>query len=569
MSNCSFHQVPPCVFCLIPAYKPPEELVSLVSEIFELARDDIPQIVVVDDGSGELFEPVFEKLNALSGVTVIKHAINMGKGAALKTGFNHILTTSPSVISIVTADADGQHAPADIVKVVRIALENPDQLIIGTRSFQKEVPFRSRIGNILTRMIYGLLTGVKLIDTQSGLRVWPKRLATHALSVNSNRYEFEMECLISFQRIGTSIPIEVPIRTIYEERNQSSHFNPLTDSALIYFVFLRYFGASIATVLVDYCVFFIAFGQTSSLGISLFFARSVATLLSFVLSRRFVFKSQAKWWQSFVKFVATIIVFSFISFAGIQYLTAALKVNLFLSKIIVEGMLYLCGFAVLNQYVFPGQTRLPEKKTDWDTYYAKPFGASRLTREMTSSVLKKLIRQFVKDEGRNIAVAELGGANSCFFSMLQNEFTPNAYHVFDNNQNGLTLFDAKFGKCAGVQTHSLDLSQNGPCPDIADLCFSVGLIEHFNVAETRTVIKHHFISLRSGGIAIISFPTPTFLYRAVRAAAELLGQWKFHDERPLKREEILLATQELAEVIHERIIWPIILTQRIMVFRKL
>jgi len=102
----------------------------------------------------------------------------------------------------------------------------------------------------------------------------------------------------------------------------------------------------------------------------------------------------------------------------------------------------------------------------------------------------------------------------------------------------------------------------------ADLVFSVGLIEHFSVRDTAKAVKAHFDILKSNGIAIISFPTPTFLYRMARFAAERLGLWIFHDERPLKQSEVSGTGGQYGQLLDQRIIWPIFLTQAMLVFRK-
>jgi predicted SAM-dependent methyltransferase len=102
----------------------------------------------------------------------------------------------------------------------------------------------------------------------------------------------------------------------------------------------------------------------------------------------------------------------------------------------------------------------------------------------------------------------------------------------------------------------------------ADAVFSVGLIEHFDPAGTRQAIGSHFALLKPGGCAVISFPTPTWLYRVARWLTEAVGAWKFPDERPLDRAEVLSAASQFGQVEFEKILWPIVFTQRLMVFRK-
>ena len=102
----------------------------------------------------------------------------------------------------------------------------------------------------------------------------------------------------------------------------------------------------------------------------------------------------------------------------------------------------------------------------------------------------------------------------------------------------------------------------------ADVVFSVGLIEHFDPAGTRAALLAHLDALRPGGTLIITFPTPTRLYRAARGLLEMMGIWKFHDERPLAPAEVAESIRERGEVVLEKTLWPLVLTQHLMVAKK-
>ncbi len=155
----------------------------------------------------------------------------------------------------MTADADGQHHPDDIEKVARALEEQPHWLVLGVRRFQGAVPWRSRMGNELSRRVVHLVVGQKLTDTQTGLRGIPAMLAARLLEIEANGYEFELEMLIAAHQLGVPIK-EEPIRTIYEAGNASSHFNPLVDSMKIYFVLLRFASVSVMTAVLDNVVFY-------------------------------------------------------------------------------------------------------------------------------------------------------------------------------------------------------------------------------------------------------------------------------------------------------------------------
>src|SRR5689334_9507597 len=140
---------------------------GLVDVVRELPPERVPVIIVVDDGSGSDFRDVFEQVSRFPNVELLRHAANLGKGAALKTAMNHALCAFPNLVGIVTADADGQHAPVDILKVAERMLAEPESLILGSREFAGDVPLRSRFGNIMTRRIMHALLGQKLTDTQT------------------------------------------------------------------------------------------------------------------------------------------------------------------------------------------------------------------------------------------------------------------------------------------------------------------------------------------------------------------------------------------------------------------
>ena len=117
---------------LIPAYNPRPALYGLRGELRRVGK--LSAILIVDDGS-EGCPAVVRCLGRLPGVTLLRHAVNLGKGAAMKTGLNHFCCTLPQACGVVTADADGQHLAADVIEVARRLQDAPDGLILGTRQF--------------------------------------------------------------------------------------------------------------------------------------------------------------------------------------------------------------------------------------------------------------------------------------------------------------------------------------------------------------------------------------------------------------------------------------------------
>jgi phospholipid N-methyltransferase len=208
---------------------------------------------------------------------------------------------------------------------------------------------------------------------------------------------------------------------------------------------------------------------------------------------------------------------------------------------------------------------LTPAQTNWDNYYAKPYRTASLTRRHTASVLVDLMRN---NGGTGASILEFGGANSCFIDQILDEVEPARYDVIDNNRLGLDLLKSRYPRDDRVSVTRGDVLSMSEPERPYDIVFSVGLIEHFDPAGTARAVAAHFKYLRSGGTAIITFPTPTWLYRVVRGLAEATNSWIFHDERPLQLPEFERAIAGLGEIKSARILWPLILTQYCLVTRK-
>ena len=223
----AFAQIP----VLVPSYKPGEALEILIRELLDR---DFEMIVVVNDGSGPEFDEIFARVARSPRVHLVEHGVNLGKGAALKTGLNYALVKCRNLHGVVTADGDGQHHPDDIVKVAEALPPDGNALVLGVRGFSGQVPLRSRLGNDITRGLMRTLVGQKLADTQTGLRGIPSHLIPHLLRMTSAGYEFELDMLLACKHQGFPVK-QVPIRTIYLGNNESSHFHPISFSGSKFF----------------------------------------------------------------------------------------------------------------------------------------------------------------------------------------------------------------------------------------------------------------------------------------------------------------------------------------------
>lgn len=204
-------------------------------------------------------------------------------------------------------------------------------------------------------------------------------------------------------------------------------------------------------------------------------------------------------------------------------------------------------------------------RTDWDGYYRRPGRLTGITRAITARRLARCLHLY-RGPLEAARVCELGGANSCFYRRIHDSFGPASYLIVDDNRTGLDLFARNHPRATDVRLLEGDVRElPAEVAGAADICFSVGLIEHFDEAGTRAAIRGHFRAVRPGGLVILFFPTPTRLYRAIRRLAEQLGIWAFPDERPLPIGEVRAEVERHGNLVASDINCWIGLTQAIVV----
>ena len=534
---------------VIPAFQPDRRLLDVLLGLAGSRHS----VVVVDDGSARECRPIFDQAAAMERVVVLRHATNLGKGAALRTGFNHVLCETEELL--VTADADGQHDPADILKVAAVAAENPDDLVLGAREIGRNAPRRSRFGNRVTRAIVRRLHGLQLRDTQTGLRGLPRALAEAMLRVPSCGYEFEMDMLIAARRSGVCIR-EVPVCTRYFDGNRSSHFNPLLDSMRIYFVLLRFAAASLLTTILDNAVFCSLFYFTANALLAQVGGRLAAVGLYFSLNQHLVFHSRNRDAGTLYRYLGVVGVSGAASYLALTLLHQSFGAPIIVAKLLAETGIFFANFLLLRDFVFRSRAA---RATDWTAYYRCTPWIARLTRKYTAGCVAEALGKAAL--GERPIVLELGGGNSCFADTVERIAAPAAYHVLDSNPLGLELLRGR-----NVVLHQADVLA-APANHGADFAFSVGLIEHFAEPGTARAVGAHFEQVKEGGWVLLSFPTPTVPYRITRAALEAACQWRFPDERPLSRDEVLRAAAGWGELVWEKTLWPLPLTQHMVLLR--
>lgn len=335
---------------LIPSYEPDERLLQLIEDI-QLSTS-MP-IVIVDDGSGEAYQTIFQTARE-AGCTVLTHPSNKGKGRALKTGFKYIMDQGEAE-GVVCADSDGQHLPADINKIASQIPLHSDAIILGCRRFTGKVPFRSRFGNSVTKVVYALTTGAKVTDTQTGLRGYSVDMLSWLCSVPGERFEYEMNLLLRARSAGYSFH-EVEIDTVYLSGNKSSHFRPLMDSIRVYFPILKFSASSMLAGLLDVTLLLLLQFWTGNLFLSTAAARVGSSIVNYSMNRAFVFSKgdgvKANIKSSMLKYFTLVIIVYLCNFSLMHLFFEQLHIPLFIAKLLTEASIFVFSYWAQRQYVY-------------------------------------------------------------------------------------------------------------------------------------------------------------------------------------------------------------------------
>ncbi len=335
---------------IIPAYQPDSKLYDLVRTLKDTT--DYP-IVIVNDGSSPDKAELFDSLTPFA--KILTHPVNCGKGAAIKTALRYIYDNYPANEGVITVDADGQHLPADIVRVARSWERSPESLVLGSRCFTGKVPFKSRAGNAITRFVFAVSTGVKVFDTQTGLRAFGVFRTPMMLEMKGDRYEYEINVLLYATR--HRLPIEeVPIETVYIEDNKSSHFNPVRDAWRIYKMILLFVASSLVAMLIDYVLVLTLSVVTKDLPGSLFIsvvtARVISSLANYFINCKLVFENRSR--SSIVRYYILAAGILVANYLLMEVVTAMMPIAI--GKLIVELVLYPLSFYLQRRFVFPPES---------------------------------------------------------------------------------------------------------------------------------------------------------------------------------------------------------------------
>ena len=357
------------VTVILPSLNPDEKMVRTVTELQKNGFDDI---VVVNDGSDAAHLAPFEQVSKLSGVTVLTHEVNRGKGRAMKTAFSYVMEHRSDISGVVTVDGDGQHLPKDIKRCVQRMEEEGDKVILGVRDFSLPgVPPKSRFGNNLTKAVFRFVCGLAISDTQTGLRAIPFSYLQAMTDVEGERFEYETNQLLALKKLRIGIA-EVVIDTVYIEENASTHFRPIRDSLKIYAVIFKFIGSSLASFIVDILLFTLLnvllskttpmTGETV-LAIATAGARLLSSVFNYTVNRRMVFRSEASVGSSLWKYYVLAVCQMALSY-GLVYLFSIAVFHLSdgslwetVIKLIVDVCLFLLSFQIQQRWVFAGKKK--------------------------------------------------------------------------------------------------------------------------------------------------------------------------------------------------------------------
>lgn len=339
---------------VIPIYQPCDKALPFLSTI---DPSSFEKIVIVDDGSGEKYKPIFDEIGKLKNFIVLSYPFNHGKGYALKTGFKYVRDYLPDVKGIVTADGDGQHALEDILRVRDELSEKEDHLVLGVRDFSSpDTPGRNRFGNRFSSGYFKITTGVRVKDTQTGLRGIPENLFEIAITTIGDRYEYEFNFLSdAVKEVKLS---QITIKTIYDD-NANSHFHPIRDSIRIYRTPLLYLAVALTSFIIDFGLFAAIhyFGPTElpwEVIIPYVGARLISGPYNFLMNDFVVFPGPEGFGRKLGCY-AFVFVINMCLGLGLLYLFDRVfpeNFGLTLLKIFVETTIFIVNFFVCKVFIF-------------------------------------------------------------------------------------------------------------------------------------------------------------------------------------------------------------------------
>ena len=331
---------------------------SLDLPIVELVRqalaDGLSHAIIVDDTRDPVYAAVLLELEGMGNCTVLR---SDGKTHALRTGIRYFREHFPDSAGVVAVDCSEQYTAADIKIIADKLRERPDDLILGERTFAHEKEPQKRLfTDTVTQRLFKLLTGLAVVDFQTGLRGIPASRMGLFSKLKGKRYEYELNILLTCKQHNIGIQ-QVKVETVYLGHGKNKKFNPFFDSIKIYAVLLKFISTSLISFLVDYGSFIGFLFITGSFvdhatmviwaGIV---SRVISSTVNYTLNRLAVFKANVKF--SPLRYYALAAVQMLISSTSVALLNHLFHGEAPLFKIIVDSLLFLASFTVQREWVF-------------------------------------------------------------------------------------------------------------------------------------------------------------------------------------------------------------------------
>lgn len=347
------------VAIVLPSLNPDAKFGKVIDGLLE---NKFSRIVIINDGSDEVHSSWFDKAAEHPECTILRHEENKGKGRGLKTAFEYIVENMPEVAGVITIDGDGQHLVGDIIACGNAMLAHEDKVIMGCRDFNVPgVPARSVAGNKTTARMFRIAYGIKLSDTQTGLRAIPARYLKRFCGIKGERFEYETNMLLQMKRMGIGF-VEQPIETVYDGDNSGSHYNAVKDSWRIFKVMFKFLLSSGASTLIDLGAFYLIMrifganlGKSAAL-VATVIARLLSSFINFNTNNSVVFENKGHYKRSMLRYYCLCIPQMLVS-AGLVTLINSLFANtapiiVTLIKFVVDTGLFFISYGIQREWVF-------------------------------------------------------------------------------------------------------------------------------------------------------------------------------------------------------------------------
>jgi glycosyltransferase involved in cell wall biosynthesis len=351
------------VSVIIPSLNPDEKLITVVQSLIEAGFNDI---ILVNDGSNQEHMKPFETVMTYPQCTILTHEVNKGKGRALKTAFEYCIEHRKDIDGVVTVDGDNQHQAKDILNCCETMVKYKNKVVLGVRDFSGEnVPFKSRFGNNMTSFVFKFACGLKISDTQTGLRAIPFEYLALFSQIKGERFEYETNMLLEFKNSYIDF-VQVPIETVYIEENASTHFNPIKDSLKIYGVIFKFLFSSLASSVIDLAIFTVinvllsnVVEERFSILAATVGARIISSLFNFTFNKKAVFKSAGNVKESLIKYYILCVAQLSVSYLLVYFVTTILSLGQVLTvvaKAVIDTILFVISFQIQRRWVFKNRS---------------------------------------------------------------------------------------------------------------------------------------------------------------------------------------------------------------------